>query len=282
MGHIIKKAILFLIIISIANFVYCQDIEEQAKEHYRIGEFYYRQARYKEAQEEFQKALDYVNQKEILASKKEMLPARLPQTKKSVPEKEQLAVEYIIAEADIIDISLWQHPDLQQDTIVRPDGRISFPLIGDIQASGLSLTQLDERLTERLKEYIRHPEVSISIKKLGGRKVIVLGQIRNPGVYSVTGERTILEAIALAGGFTNHAASSSVILIRGGFEAPEAKRINLTLAIKKGGMHQNIVLDSEDIVFVPKKFIADLNYFLNQILDPISKGAYTAREIQHW
>ena len=135
---------------------------------------------------------------------------------------------------------------------------------------------------ERLKEYIRYPEVSVSIRKLGGKKVIVLGQVGKPGVYSVTGARTILEAIGLAGGFTDHAVSSSVILIRGGFSNPEAQRINLAKAIKRADISKNISLESEDIVFVPKKFVANLNYFMSQVLGPVSKGIYTARELRDW
>jgi len=198
------------------------------------------------------------------------------------PEIEKPAVEYVIGPGDTLYIFVWQNPDLNQEVIVRPDGMVSFPLVGDVLAAGMTITQFDQELTDRLKEYVKYPEVSISIRKLGGRKVIVLGQVENPGVYSVTGARTILEAIGLAGGFTDHAVSSSVVLIRGGFSNPEAKRINLAKAIKKGDSNQNIPLESEDIVFVPKKFIANLNYFLSQILDPISKGVYTSKQIQTW
>ncbi|RKY41655.1 MAG: hypothetical protein DRP81_08255, partial [Candidatus Omnitrophota bacterium] len=75
---------------------------------------------------------------------------------------------------------------------------------------------------------------------------------------------------------------NSVIVIKGGLKNPKAKRIDLASALKKGKMKEDIVLDSQDIVFVPKKFIADLNYFLTQILGPISRGVYTAKEIQRW
>ena len=274
----IKKTILILSLIAISTIgsVYSQDIKEEAEKHYQIGNFYYQQGRYKEANEEFQKALDLLSQEEVV--EEELV---LPKEEALVLPEEP-SVEYIIGEGDILSISVWQNPDLDQEAIVRPDGRISFSLVGDIQASGLSITQLDNELTERLKEYIKYPEVSISIRKLGGKKVIVLGQVRSPGVYSVSGARTILEAIGLAGGFTEHAISSSVVLIRGGFQTPEAKRINLTRAIDRGDISQNISLESEDIVFVPKKFIANLNYFLKQILDPISRGIYTAREIRDW
>jgi polysaccharide export outer membrane protein len=275
----LKKLILILIILNITTSVYSQDIKKEAESHYQIGNYYYQQGRYKEANEHFQKALELLSKKEPAP---EIIEVASPKREVSRANKKERAVEYIIGEGDTLHISVWQNPDLEQEVIVRPDGRISFPLVGDVPAAGLSITQLDQELTKRLKEYIRYPEVSISIKKLGGKKVIVLGQIKSPGVYSVTGARTILEAIGLAGGFTKDAVSSSVILIRGGFEKPQAKRINLTRAIKRGDTRLNVPLESEDIVFVPKKFIANLNYFVSQILNPIAKGVYTAKEIRDW
>ncbi len=185
--------------------------------------------------------------------------------------------EYTIEEGDVLYISVWKEDDLSGEVVVRPDGKISFPLAGDVLASGLTFTQLKEKLTKRLKEYIKYPVISISLRKLGGKKVIVLGQVTRPGVYSVTGESTMLEAIALAGGFTPHAVSSSVILVRGGLQNPEGTRLDLSRAMKKTDVSQNVALQSEDIVYVPRKFIANVNYFLTQILDPISKGVWTIR-----
>jgi polysaccharide export outer membrane protein len=270
--------ILFLIVISITGFVYCQDIEKEAEKHYQIGNFYYQQGRYKEANEEFQKALDLLSKRETVSAEQK---AQVEE-KEVVTEEKGARFEYVIGESDTLHISVWKNKDLDQDVIVRPDGKISFPLIGDVQAAGLSITQLDKEITERLREYIRYPEVSISIKKIGGKRVVVLGQVENPGVYSVTGTERILEAIGLAGGFTEDAVASSVVLIRGGYESPQAKRINLTRAINRGDMRLNVTLESEDVVFVPKKFIANVNYFLDQILDPIYKASTTARDVEMW
>jgi len=282
MRQVIKKLIVFLFVMNIVTFVYAQDKKAKAIEYYQMGNIYYKQGRYEEAQAEFQKALDIISSKEETPVTK-TTEVKEPE-KKTTPTPSQASkpsLEYIIGEEDVLGILVWQNPDLSQDAIVRPDGKISFPLVRDVQASGLTITQLDEEITQRLKEYIKYPEVSISIKKLGGKKVIVLGEIKNPGVYSVTGAKTILEAVGLAGGFTKDAVSSSVVVIRGGFEKPEAIRVSLNKALS-GNLRQNIALQSEDIVFVPKKFIADLNYFLNQIIEPLSKGAYTKKELMMW
>lgn len=258
--------------------------QESAREYYLRGDAYYQQGRFKEAQAEYNKALDILNSKDKPSVKDIPAAAQAPDVYKPVLQAELQqgsSLEYTIGEGDVLQISVWQNADLDQEAIVRPDGRISFPLIGDVQASGYTVSKLDENITERLKEFIRYPEVSISIKKLGGKKVIILGQVTNPGVYSVTGAKTILEAIGLAGGFTRDAVSSSTVVIRGGFAQPQAQRINLSRALK-GDMRLNVRLESEDIVFVPRKFISDLNYFLMQIIEPISKGAYANRDLHDW
>ena len=256
-----------------------QSDREKAQEYYEQGNIYYQQGMYKEAQAEFQKALDLLNHVEEIPETKpriEKKPQALPEQKET---RNQL--EYVIGEEDILFIAVWQNPDLTQDAIVRPDGQISFPLIGDVQASGRTVSQLDQEVTYRLKEFIRQPEVSISIKKLGGNKVMVLGEVSKPGVYAVTGSKTILEAISLAGGFTKNSVASSVILIRGGFENPQAQRLDLSKALS-GKPRLNVALLREDIVFVPKKFIANVNYFLEQLIGPLSKGAYATRDTYTW
>jgi polysaccharide export outer membrane protein len=283
-----KIKIFFLILFlffGLRDFVYAQDKrQDDAKDLYRLGNMYYQQGRYKEAEEMFQQALDLVKEKETAAvsTKPESKEAKVSEA--GVQQKPALPVattEYLIGEDDVLQIGVWQNPDLDQEVIVRPDGKISFPLIGDIQASGLSITALDQELTRRLKEYIKLPEVSISIKKIGGSRVVILGQVSTPGVYSVAGKKTIAEALGMAGGFTRDAVPSSTVLIRGGLNAPNAQRINLS-KLFKGDLGQNIVLQSQDIIFVPRKFISDLNYFLTQIIDPIAKGAYTNRELKSW
>lgn len=105
----------------------------------------------------------------------------------------------------MLHISVWENPDLEQDVIVRPDGKISFPLIDEVQAEGLTISELDKVMTEKLKEYIRYPDVSISLKKMAGERIIVLGEVKSPGVYTLSGRKTVLEAVALAGGFTKDA-----------------------------------------------------------------------------
>jgi polysaccharide export outer membrane protein len=171
---------------------------------------------------------------------------------------------------------------LSEEVSVRPGGKISFPLAGDVFVAGLTFNELKEELTQRLEEHINYPVVTVSLKSLGGRKVIVLGQVNNPGVYSVTGKNTIWEAIALAGGFRSDAVTSSTILISGGLRNPVGRKIDLTPALKKADASQNIVLHAEDIIYVPETTIASVSRVVSQILTPVSKGIYTARSIEYW
>ena len=266
-----------------------QNLKIEAKTHYELGNIFYQQGRFEESQQEYQKAIELMKESESVQSAKKEEQGAKGQTPVKDKNQEFLlqekaktgVVEYAIGEDDVIGISVWQNPDLDQDVIVRPDGMISFPLIGDVSAKGMSITQLDEEITRRLSEFVRSPEVSISLKKIGGSKVMVLGEIIKPGVYSVAGTKTILEAITQAGGFSRDAVPSSVVLVRGGLSQPRPMRLNLSKVLQgRDVQKQNVVLQSEDIIFVPKKFIADLNYFLGQILDPISKGVYTSRELK--
>ncbi|MFH1772368.1 MAG: polysaccharide biosynthesis/export family protein [Candidatus Omnitrophota bacterium] len=222
----------------------------------------------------------------IEAIKKENLKAQSPMEpqpqNKSFRTLKSQSGGYVIGVGDIINISVWENPDLTRDVIVGPDGRISFPLIDEVEAEGFTLSELDKAVTERLREYIIYPDVSISLKRIEGNRVIVLGEVARPGIYSLKDTRTVLEAVALAGGFTDDAVLRSVIVVEGGIQNPQPKRINLSQAITKGKVIENVNLNSQDIVYVPKKFVADLNYFLTKILDPISTGVSTADTAMKW
>ena len=237
------------------------------------------QPQYNEQKLRLTRLIDVLAQKDLELKQRQKEISALKA--KKIVTKKDATKEYTIGEGDVLYITVWkEEEDLDQEVIVRPDGRVSFSLAGDVPAVGLTFTQLKEELTQRLKNYIKHPVVSISLRKLGGNKIIVMGEVGRPGVYSVTGKRTVLKAIAQAGGFTQDAVARSVILIRGGLQDPKGKRLNLTRAIKKGDASQNVVLYTEDIVYVPKRFIANLNYALTQILGPLTHGATIISHIE--
>ncbi len=160
---------------------------------------------------------------------------------------------------------------LSRDVKVRPDGRLSFPLVGEIKAEGMTLAQLNALLTERLKPYLRNPDVSLALKQFGGTKTIVLGEIGAPGVYAPTGEGRVLEVIALAGGFTKNANRRSVMLMRGGLAAPEVVKLNLDRLLEQGKFEDNMALQPNDILYVPKTAIASTLQFMEQFYPTIAE-----------
>ena len=187
--------------------------------------------------------------------------------------------EYRVGVGDKLAIHVWEEESLNEEVMVRPDGRISMPLAGEVFAKGLTFAELKERIIQQLQEYIKHPVVSIVLKEMGGKKVVVLGEVRYAGVFSLTGHNTVLDAIGKAGGFTEHAVPSSAILVRGGLQNPEGQRLDLMKALKKADMQQNVPLMSGDIIYVPKRFIASWNYVLTQILGPLVQGASTVTSL---
>jgi polysaccharide export outer membrane protein len=188
----------------------------------------------------------------------------------------QQDIVYRINKDDTLFISVWRQPDLSLEVIVRPDGMISFPLIGDIEAVGKTLTQLDQEITEKLSTYVREPQVSVMVKKFGGNRVIVLGDVAKPGVYTYANEIRIVEALALAGDCTKFAVKNNVLVIRGDIHNnPQVIKANLIRFIKYADLSQNIPIQPQDIVFVPRTLVGNINAFL-ETLGPIIDNVYKA------
>jgi len=242
--------------------------EQESDQYYKRGLLLYHQGKYKEAQQEFNQAIS-------TAGEGKMAPSAV-----SAPGTAPQPPEYFISNGDLLLIKVWQNPDLDTEAIVRPDGMVSFPLVGDVVAVGTTIQAFRETLTEKLKEYIKNPQVSISMKTIAGRRVVILGQVRSPGVYSVSGRNTILEAIGMAGGFTEDAVGASVMLVRGGFAKPVPLRLDLTKALTKADVSDNVILESDDMVYVPRRFVRDVNYFLRMFLDPVTQGFFIRRELR--
>ncbi|HOW42462.1 MAG TPA: polysaccharide biosynthesis/export family protein [Candidatus Omnitrophota bacterium] len=264
--------------------VFAQKIEDRAREHYNKGNEFYTQGKYLEAQAEYELAMELLRAKSARQPSDAVSPGvSEPVMAAPVSAGAKRALpEYTVTIDDEMKISVWQNPDLDHEVTVRSDGRISFPLIGDIVAEGLTVSQLTNQIQDKLQEFVRNPKVSILLKKMGGSRVVIIGEVNKPGIYNVTRARTVFEAIALAEGTTNHAVLSSVVLVRNVLTNPTAQRINLAKIMQGKDLQQNMVLQSEDLIFVPKRFIANLNYFLGQIVDPIAKGAFVHRELEDW
>src|SRR4030066_474330 len=161
--------------------------------------------------------------------------------------------DYIIGKEDVIDISVWKSPELSLSIIVRPDGMISLPLIGEVRADGQTPTELKEEIQTKLKEFKQEPIVSIIVKESNSKSIFITGEILRPGKYPLRSDTTITQAIALAGGFSQWANKDKIIVIRKSPLNPEGNRVTIKYSDIVGGknMRANILLRPGDTVIVP-------------------------------
>lgn len=186
-------------------------------------------------------------------------------TKKVVPPvsnevpKEARRNEFILGPGDKIQIEVYRHDDLKKTIQIDPSGKIAYPFIGDIEAGGLSIPQLRDKIQAGLAKYIIDPQVSINISSdnatssasVRSQSVIVLGEVKNPGLFSLEVSYAALDVIALAGGFTSNAKGQNVLLIRGGMKKPEMITLDLKKVLNGQDMTQNVYLQKGDVLYVP-------------------------------
>jgi len=161
-----------------------------------------------------------------------------------------LATEYFIAPEDVIEVNVWKEPDVSRVVLVRPDGKISLPLIGDIEAAGKSPATLAIDLKKAFSQYLENPVVTVIVQEINGAKVYVLGHVNRPGVYPLRSETTLLQIIAVAGGFAEWAKKSKVIVLRRKGKTDERIVVNIEKVIK-GKKAADIKLKPGDRVIVP-------------------------------
>lgn len=158
---------------------------------------------------------------------------------------------YLVEPGDKLEISVWREEGLEKQVIVRPDGGLSFPLVGNVQASGKSIEQLQAEVSEKLKRYIPDPSVTVAAVKLDGSIVYVIGKVARPGVFPMGGRVDVVQALSMAGGMTPYAAANKIRILRR--EGSKQTAINFSYGdIEKGeNLEQNIVLKAGDVVVVP-------------------------------
>lgn len=167
-----------------------------------------------------------------------------------VPGVPGVSTDYRIGPEDLLDISVWRNPDLSRTVPVRPDGKVSLPLVNDIKAAGLTPTALRQELIDRLSEFIPAPEVAVIVREVHSMKVAVVGSVKTPGRYELKSAATVLEMIALAQGFTDFAARDRIVILRE--ENGETKRIPFNYRkVAAGDVQSNLVVQSGDIIVVP-------------------------------
>jgi polysaccharide biosynthesis/export protein len=160
--------------------------------------------------------------------------------------------DYVIGTEDVLSVSVWREPELSvKELVVRPDGKISLPLVNDIQASGLTPRELQARIAEKLKEFVASPNVNVTVIKIFSHSVSVVGQVTKPGLYTLGSTTTVLDILARVGGLTEFAKSKNIKILRNEGGSIKQFPFNYKNVIKGKDLQQNIVLKNGDTVLVP-------------------------------
>ena len=146
---------------------------------------------------------------------------------KPPPGKIASEAEYRLGPEDLIEVFVWREPELTTTVVIRPDGRISLPLANELEASGKTALELQQEITARLSKYVVQPVVNVMVKQVNSLKISVLGEVRRPDVYRIKNRVTVLDAIAMAGGFTDLARPNRVIVLRNSSAGPQRIKINI-------------------------------------------------------
>jgi polysaccharide export outer membrane protein len=159
---------------------------------------------------------------------------------------------FVIGDDDVLAINVWKEPDVSRSIPVRSDGKISLPLAGEMQAAGLTPLALEREIASKLQSYISEPEVTVMVQQINSQKFNILGMVAKPGSFPLTNSATVLDAIALAGGFRDFAKKKSIYVLRRNADGSEARLpFNYNQVLKGQNPAQNIKLQPRDTIVVP-------------------------------
>jgi polysaccharide export outer membrane protein len=183
------------------------------------------------------------------------LAAQSPQPAGAAPPNAAASVPlpagYVIGPDDVLTIVFWREKDLSADVVVRPDGRISLPLLNEIQAGGLTPDELRVQLMKAATKYVGDPNATVQVKEIRSRKVFITGNVAKPGNFPLMGDMNVLQVIALAGGLQEYADSKNIVVMRTEGGRQRSFKFNYKDVVKQKHVEQNILLKPGDVVVVP-------------------------------
>ena len=174
-------------------------------------------------------------------------PAQSPEPPKAANNEP----DYVIGADDLLDISVWKEPDISRRIPVRTDGKISIPLLNDIQAAGLTPMQLQAQITEKLKKFLTEPQVTVTVMATNSRRVYILGEVGRPGPIPLLSNMTVLQAITTAGGLGQFANGSKIRILRSVGDKQVVYSFNYKEVLSGKNPEQNIILKPGDSIVVP-------------------------------
>ena len=155
------------------------------------------------------------------------VPSLLRSQVAPAPNPSAASGEYYLGPEDVVQVWVYKEPDLSTTAVVRPDGKLSIPLIGELDAKGRTAVQLQDEIRQKLSTYVEQPVVTVIVKEINYPKISVLGQVRKPDQYKIRQRLTVLDAIALAGGFTDYAKKDRVVVLRNSVSPPRQFELDL-------------------------------------------------------
>ena len=159
---------------------------------------------------------------------------------------------FVIGNDDRLAINVWKEPDISRSIPVRSDGKISLPLVGEVQATGRTPLKLEQEIAAKLKNYIGEPEVTVIVQQINSQKFNILGQVTRPGSYPIANASTVLDAIAVAGGFRDFAKQKNIYVLRQNADGTQSRMaFNYKQVVKGENTTQNIKLQPRDTIVVP-------------------------------
>ncbi len=163
----------------------------------------------------------------------------------------ELPEAYKLNQGDMLQISVWGEESLQKEVKILPDGSISFPLAGRVEVANTSSTEVEKRITEKLKTYLPDPQVTVVVSNIEGNRAYIIGKVQKPGPILLTGPMTILQALSLAGGLDKFADLDSIKILRGLGKAQKVISVNYDKLIQGQSLESNILLNTGDTILVP-------------------------------
>lgn len=166
-------------------------------------------------------------------------------------DKVQKSIDYRIGPEDVLDIAVWHNEAMSRTVPVRPDGKISLPLLNEVQAAGLTPMQLRDVLSKRLEEYMPNPEISVIVKEVHSFKVSVVGEVKKPGRHELKSRATVLDILAMAEGLGEFAARGKIVVLRPNGDTVTHIPFNYNKVLSNNGTVENFFLQPGDIILVP-------------------------------